>query len=108
MVGSDPSLDFITSVINSEWEYLFAKQLSEQYSCTIWLPSLVLLLHKIGASTWNDELFMQLIVSMHFVLEKLLDAEIAFKIDAGEDSDMIQVHLFSMSLNFPLLFLSKR
>lgn len=90
MVEKDPSLNLLASLINDEWEYLFAKQLSEQYSCTIWLPSMVLLLQKIGGSTLNEELFMQLVVSMQYVLEKLLDPEIAFKIDTGEDLVMIQ------------------
>lgn len=96
-VEKDPSLNLLTSLVNGEWEYLFAKQLSEQYSCAIWLPSMVLLLQKIGGSTWNGELFMQLIVSMQYVLEKLLDPEIAFKIDTGEDLAMIQVCFLSSS-----------
>lgn len=58
---------------------------------------MVLLLQKIGGSTWNGELFMQLIVSMQYVLEKLLDPEIAFKIDTGEDLVMIQVCFLSSS-----------
>lgn len=108
MADTDPSLDLLTSVVNSRWQYLFAQQLSEQYSCAIWLPSTVSLLQKIEKknepNTMNEQLFMQLIVSIQFVSDKLLDPEIAFKIDTGEDSDIIQVCSFSMYLTFPILF----
>ncbi|KAI5670288.1 hypothetical protein M9H77_10652 [Catharanthus roseus] len=40
-----------------------------------------------------------LIVSIQFVSDKLLDPEIAFKIDTGEDSDIIQNLLFEIEWN---------
>lgn len=82
---------FITSM-KTEWEYAFAVQLYEQYSCSRWLPSLVLLLQKIGMGNMSLELFMELLFAIQFTLQKLQDPEFAFKIKSGEDSEKIQVH----------------
>ncbi|KAK3033239.1 hypothetical protein RJ639_033119 [Escallonia herrerae] len=83
------SLDF-TSTTRTEWEYTFAMHISEQYSCKIWLPSLVMLLRKIETGIWSKDLLMELLVAMQFISEKLQDPEIAFKLDSGDSSDEIQ------------------
>ncbi|KAF5959772.1 hypothetical protein HYC85_000981 [Camellia sinensis] len=88
--SSLPSWDHLTSLTCMEWELLFAKQILDQYSCTIWLPSLVKLLQQIDIGTWGEELFMELLVAMQFISDKLQDPEIAFKLDSGEESDNIQ------------------
>ena len=80
--------------ITQEWEYILAVQICEQYSCMIWFPSLVMLLQQIemGGNQYQ-ELFMELLAAMQFILHKLQDPEIAFKLESGEDSDSIQVCL---------------
>ncbi|KAI3919122.1 hypothetical protein MKW98_016675 [Papaver atlanticum] len=79
-----------SSVTLKEWEYLFATQLCEQYSCIIWLPSLVSLLQQISAGNQSEEQLAELLLGMQFVAHKLQDTELIFKIESGEDSDEIQ------------------
>ncbi|KAL6980906.1 hypothetical protein U1Q18_022542 [Sarracenia purpurea var. burkii] len=84
------SWDHLTAQFSTEWEFIFAMQISDQYSCTIWLPSLVKLLQQIDIGTLSVEPFMELLVAMKFISDKLQDPEIAFKLDSGEDSGDIQ------------------
>ncbi|KAI3994953.1 hypothetical protein MKX01_038236 [Papaver californicum] len=79
-----------SSVTHKEWEYLFAAQLCEQYSCIIWLPSLVALLQQISAGNQSEEQLAELLLGMQFVAHKLQDTELVFKIESGEGSDEIQ------------------
>ncbi|KAL5979877.1 hypothetical protein ACLOJK_038989 [Asimina triloba] len=81
------SLDFLAS---NEWEYAFAVQICEQYSCTIWLPSLVLLLQETGASHQHQEQIVELLLSCQFILQKLQDTELAFTVESGQDGDEVQ------------------
>ena len=89
--GSLQSWDLLTSLTRTEWEFVFAMQICGQYSCMIWLPSLVKLLQQIEMGNWSAELFMELVVAMQFVSDKLDDPEIVFKLDSGEELDNIQV-----------------
>ncbi|GMH10730.1 hypothetical protein Nepgr_012571 [Nepenthes gracilis] len=84
------SSDLITSATQAEWEYLFAIQVCEQYTCMIWLPSLVMLLKQLEADNPDPGQFKQLQVAMKFIFEKLQDPEVLFKLESGEDSDIIQ------------------
>ena len=79
--------------VTQEWEYILAVQICEQYSCMIWFPSLVMLLQRIEMVNQCQELFMELLSAMEFILHKLQDPEIAFKLESGEDSDNIQVRI---------------
>jgi U3 small nucleolar RNA-associated protein 10 len=79
------------SLMHREWEYVFAVQICEQYSCQIWLPALVMLLQQIGRGNLCQELFIELLFAMQFTLHKMQDPEFAFKLKSGEDSDDIQV-----------------
>ncbi|MCD7468760.1 hypothetical protein HAX54_007198 [Datura stramonium] len=88
---SDPSFSYFVSLINTQWEYLFAVDLLEKYSCTVWLPSILMLLQRIVVSDSDATLFMELLVAMHFISNKLHDPEIDFKLDSGEGSDNIQL-----------------
>ncbi|KAK6794238.1 hypothetical protein RDI58_007691 [Solanum bulbocastanum] len=88
---SDPSFSYSISLITTQWEYLFAVDLLEKYSCTVWLPSILLLLQQIVVSDSDATLFMEQLVAMHFISNKLQDPEIAFKLDSGEDSENIQL-----------------
>lgn len=88
---SDPSFSCSISLINTQWEYLFAVNLLEKYSCTVWLPSILMLLQRIVVSDSDATLFMELLVAMHFISNKLQDPEISFKLDSGGDSDNIQL-----------------
>lgn len=81
----------LTDVINKQWEYKFTMQLSEQFLCTIWLPSLILALQKIGDNTFSEDTFMQIIIAMQFIADKLHDPEISYKLEMDEDSNRIQV-----------------
>ncbi|XP_077219422.1 ARM repeat superfamily protein isoform X2 [Tasmannia lanceolata] len=73
-----------------EWEYRFAVQVCEQYSCTIWLPSLVMLLQEIGIGNQRQEQIAELLVAMQFTLQKLIDTELVFKLDSPQDVDDLQ------------------
>lgn len=77
--------------MKTEWEFAFAVRLCEQYSCTIWLPSLVMFLQRIKMGHTSVELFMELLFAFLFTLQKLQDPEFAFKLESGEDSEIIQV-----------------
>ncbi|KAL6953442.1 hypothetical protein U1Q18_049731, partial [Sarracenia purpurea var. burkii] len=54
------------------------------------IDTLVQLLQQIDIGTLSVEPFMQLLVAMKFISDKLQDPEIAFKLDSGEDSGDIQ------------------
>ncbi|KAL5745887.1 hypothetical protein ACOSP7_027033 [Xanthoceras sorbifolium] len=82
--------DSFSSFVQREWEYAFAVQVCEQYSCIIWLPSLVMLLQQIGIGNLNQERFMELLFAMKFILQNLQDPEFAFKLESEEDSYIIQ------------------
>ncbi|KAG5249529.1 U3 small nucleolar RNA-associated protein and NUC211 domain-containing [Salix suchowensis] len=80
----------LTSSAQREWEYAFAIQICDQYSCRIWLPSLVPLLQLIGAGNSCQEMFMELLFATEVILHKLEDPEFSFKLKSSEDSDKIQ------------------
>ncbi|KAJ6347184.1 hypothetical protein OIU76_003808 [Salix suchowensis] len=80
----------LTSSAQREWEYAFAIQICDQYSCRIWLPSLVPLLQLIGAGDSCQEMFMELLFATEVILHKLEDPEFSFKLKSSEDSDKIQ------------------
>lgn len=84
------TLEHLSTTVRMQWEYAFALQISEQYSCMVWLPSLVTLLQKIEMGAWDQKLFVQLLVAMQFISDKLQDPEIAFKLKSGEDANSIQ------------------
>uniref|UniRef100_A0A2N9G8U6 Uncharacterized protein n=1 Tax=Fagus sylvatica TaxID=28930 RepID=A0A2N9G8U6_FAGSY len=90
------------SLMHREWEYVFAVQICEQYSCQIWLPALVMLLQQIGRGNLCQELFIELLFAMQFTLHKMQDPEFAFKLKSGEDSDDIQdsSEVVSTDLNY--------
>ncbi|KAG6781264.1 hypothetical protein POTOM_014155 [Populus tomentosa] len=94
----DETID-LTSSAQREWEYAFAIRICEQYSCRIWLPSLVPLLQLIGAGNSCQEMFMELLFATEFILHKLEDPEFSFKLDSSEDSDKIQVADSSLETN---------
>ncbi|KAF5456234.1 hypothetical protein F2P56_025737 [Juglans regia] len=79
-----------TVLMHKEWEYDFAFQICEQYSCLIWLPALVLLLQQIGKGNLCQELFMELLFALQFTVHKMEGPEFAVKLESGEDSDDIQ------------------
>ncbi|XP_042063624.1 uncharacterized protein At3g06530-like [Salvia splendens] len=84
------SLEHLTFAINKLWEYEFAVTLFEQYSCTAWLPSLVLALKKIGNNSLNEDTSMHLLVAMHFIANKLRDPENYYKLELEETSNEVQ------------------
>ncbi|XP_059627802.1 uncharacterized protein At3g06530 [Cornus florida] len=84
------SMDGFTSITHTDWEYAFAVQVCEQYSCMIWLPSLVMLLQHVKMGSWGEEMCMELLIAMQFIADKLQDPELEFKLVSGEDSDNIQ------------------
>ncbi|KAM7494654.1 hypothetical protein LguiB_029263 [Lonicera macranthoides] len=87
---SRKSLSCLDDSVRSQWEYVFAVQILEQYSCMIWLPSLVILLQQMEIGTWSKQRFVELLVAMQFISNKLQDPEIAFKLDSGDNPDDIQ------------------
>lgn len=87
------SWDLLTPSIRTEWEFVFARQICDQYSCIVWLPSLVKMLQQIGSAGWSEQLFMEILVSELFISDKLQDPEIEFKRDSGELSNDLQCTL---------------
>ncbi|KAK6117849.1 hypothetical protein DH2020_048412 [Rehmannia glutinosa] len=87
---NEHSFDHLAFVINKQWEYEFAILLCEQYACTIWLPSLIIALQKIGSDTFSEGMFMQMLVAMQFVSDKLRDPELSHKLGLEEDFNNIQ------------------
>ncbi|XP_010275398.1 PREDICTED: uncharacterized protein At3g06530 isoform X2 [Nelumbo nucifera] len=85
----DGSICF-SAMASTEWEYTFAVQVVEQYSCIIWLPSLGILIQQIGKHNECQQQFMELLIALQFILHKLRDTELIFKIESGEDSESIQ------------------
>lgn len=83
------SSEFVLVV--GEWEYEFALQIIEHYSSIVWLPSLVMLLQSIGRQNFSRDLFMELMLALHFISQKLQDLELSSNINTGENSDNIQV-----------------
>ncbi|KAL2932885.1 hypothetical protein RDABS01_016004 [Bienertia sinuspersici] len=82
--------DFINTIVQTEWEYSFAEQICEQYTCMVWLPSLVSLLKQLRRGSPDDKQCMALLFALKFVLEKLQDPEVVFKLHSNEDMDTIQ------------------
>lgn len=73
-----------------EWEYRLVIEICEEYSSLTWIPALVKLFQQLG----NDPgLFLELFLAMQFTLHKLHDPELLFKMESGEDADVIQVKL---------------
>ncbi|RAL52010.1 hypothetical protein DM860_016508 [Cuscuta australis] len=88
--GDASPLSYCSSSIRMEWEYTFAVLLSEQYDCFVWLPSIAILLQKIGTNCGSEEMFMILAVAEHFTSDKLQNPEIAFKLDTRDISESLQ------------------
>lgn len=86
----DKTLEHLSTSVHTQWEYTFALQISGQYSCMVWLPSLVTMLQKIGMGTWDPQFAVELLVAMQFIRDKLQDPEIAFKLKSGEGVNSIQ------------------
>ena len=72
-----------------EWEYNFTMKLFDQYPCQIWLPSLVILLQETGIN--DEESLSKLLLSLHFILQRLHDTGFIFAIESEGDSGDIQV-----------------
>ncbi|XVF49416.1 hypothetical protein PTKIN_Ptkin04bG0010100 [Pterospermum kingtungense] len=73
-----------------DWEYSFAMQICGQFSCLIWLPSLVRILQLVAQDDLSQELVMQLLFAMDFVWHKLQDPEFTLMLESKENSDNIQ------------------
>ncbi|KAF7836313.1 uncharacterized protein G2W53_011172 [Senna tora] len=73
-----------------EWEYKFAVQICEQYTSMTWLPSLVMSLEQLENS---QGFFLEFFLAMQFTLHKLQDPELVFKMESGDDADVIQREL---------------
>lgn len=99
------NLDDLISNLRKEWEFNFAIQTYEQYSCLIWLSSLVVLLRKIGKSNQGEEYFLELLLAMQFISHKLQDPELSFKLETMTDSDNIQVYSNSvLNLSYSFMY----
>ncbi|KAL6526925.1 hypothetical protein OROGR_016015 [Orobanche gracilis] len=85
LLVNNHSFDQITFVITKQWEYEFSVLLCNQYSCTIWLPSLILALQKILNDPSSVDTCMQMLVTMQFVSDKLRDPKLSNKLELDED-----------------------
>ncbi|KAK8344000.1 hypothetical protein V6Z12_A07G051700 [Gossypium hirsutum] len=75
---------------HQDWEYAFAIQICGQYSCRVWLPSILKVLQVMRPNDLTQEVFMQFFFAMHFVLYKFQDPEFVLKLESRENSDSIQ------------------
>lgn len=82
-----------SSIIHGEWEYIFAVQLSNQYSSKIWLPSLVKLLQELNGQSGQEEMFLVQHLAVQFILQKLQDTELLFELESGQDTNFLQITL---------------
>ncbi|CAH9069155.1 unnamed protein product [Cuscuta epithymum] len=94
---ANPLLGNLNSSMIMEWEYTFAVLLSEQYDCTVWLPSIATLLQKIDIDCRSEEMFMILVVADHFTSNKLQNPEVSFKLDLEGVSESMQKTIGSIS-----------
>ncbi|GJW60566.1 ARM repeat superfamily protein [Tanacetum coccineum] len=65
--NQDTSEKFVIRNVTSHREYKFALRICEQYSCMVWLPSLVVMLQKIEMGAWDPQLVLQLLVAMQII-----------------------------------------
>ncbi|CAA0830720.1 Uncharacterized protein SHERM_26110 [Striga hermonthica] len=93
LLVNEQSFDDLTFVVCKQWEYEFALLLCEQYSCKIWLPSLILALQKVESDTLSGDTFIEILVAMQLVSDKLQDSDISYKLDSEEDLNGIQAML---------------
>uniref|UniRef100_A0A7N0TKI1 BP28 C-terminal domain-containing protein n=2 Tax=Kalanchoe fedtschenkoi TaxID=63787 RepID=A0A7N0TKI1_KALFE len=103
--------DNLVSEALEEWEYNFAIQVYDQYSCSVWLPSLAILIKKIGNGGEDQNVVMQWVLAIKFCLKKLQDPEISFKLERGADADDIQRilgELMEQVVTLSLFFDSKK
>ncbi|EPS73229.1 hypothetical protein M569_01520 [Genlisea aurea] len=84
-------LGHTTLLAKKQWEYEFAVQLCSNYSCSIWLPSVTVLLKKIGSCILCEDIFKQMFAAMLFIADKLQDPEISRKLKSKDDLNDIQV-----------------
>ncbi|KAL9235552.1 hypothetical protein vseg_010302 [Gypsophila vaccaria] len=84
------SSDVMSSLVQTEWEFSFAEQISEQYTSVIWLPALVFMLSQFQGAPQDNELFLMMLFALKFVLVKLQDPEFVFKLQSLEDVGSIQ------------------
>ncbi|GAB2286469.1 hypothetical protein Dimus_020868 [Dionaea muscipula] len=82
--------DFVTAATGVEWEYVLAVQVCEQYTSVIWLPSLVFLLQNLTSGDYDEGYFVELQFAMFFILEKLQDPELTYKLESGMESELLQ------------------
>lgn len=82
-----------SSIIPTEWEYIFAVQLTNQYSSKIWLPCLVKLLQEVQDHSGQEEILFVLRTVMQFILHKMEDTELLFELESGQDADDLQIIL---------------
>ncbi|GAB2299432.1 hypothetical protein Dimus_033500 [Dionaea muscipula] len=82
--------DFVTAATGVESEYVLGVQVCEQYTSVIWLPSLVFLLQNLTSGDYDEGYFVELQFAMVFILEKLQDPELTYKLESGMESELLQ------------------
>ncbi|GER49927.1 ARM repeat superfamily protein [Striga asiatica] len=93
LLVNEQSFEDLAFIVCKQWEYEFALLLCEQYSCKIWLPSVILALQKVESDTLSEDTFIQILVAMQLVSVKLQDPDITYKFDSEEDLNGIQAML---------------
>ncbi|XP_073001076.1 uncharacterized protein At3g06530 isoform X2 [Typha latifolia] len=77
----------------TEWEYTFAVQICDQYSCKIWFPCLVKLLEELRIRNEQEGLFLEMHLAMHFILFKLHDTKLIFERESDQYAEHFQITL---------------
>ncbi|URD79238.1 U3 small nucleolar RNA-associated protein 10 [Musa troglodytarum] len=85
--------NLFSSVTFTEWEYTFAVQICNQYTCKIWFPCLVKLVQLLRENSGEEEFLLELYLVMQFTVHKLQDTKLVFELESGRDVGYLQMGL---------------
>lgn len=83
--------NLFSSVTLTEWEYTFAVEICNQYTCKIWFPCLVKLVQLLRENSREEEFLLELYLVMQFTVHKLQDTKLVFELESGRDAGYLQV-----------------
>ncbi|CAD5195383.1 unnamed protein product [Musa acuminata subsp. malaccensis] len=85
--------NLFSSVTLTEWEYTFAVEICNQYTCKIWFPCLVKLVQLLRENSGEEESLLELYLVMQFTVHKLQDTKLVFELESGRDAGYLQMGL---------------
>ncbi|KAJ8511645.1 hypothetical protein OPV22_002079 [Ensete ventricosum] len=85
--------NLFSSVTLTEWEYTFAVEICNQYTCKIWFPCLVKLVQLLKENSGEEEFLLELYLVMQFTVHKLHDTKLVFELESGREVGYLQMEL---------------